>query len=94
MAMDEWTQLVQRVDTLINELRAAKAEAKKWRARAVELERLKGKDDRTILLESQYKERELERYRKERKKIITMVAKLITELEQAQLQVLEKTQNE
>jgi hypothetical protein len=89
MAMDEWTKLVQQVDTLINQLRAAKEETTKWRTRAIELERLKGSDDRSTVLTDQSKERELERFRKERKKMITMVAKLISELDQAQIRVLE-----
>jgi hypothetical protein len=90
MGIDTWTQLVKRVDMLINELRVSRAETKKWRERAVELERLKGGSDRTMVLQSQAKERELERYRRERAKIITSINKMISDLEQVQIKAMEK----
>ncbi|MCK5243282.1 hypothetical protein KAR34_12610 [bacterium] len=89
MVVDEWTKLVRHVDSLINELRVAREETKKWRAHAIELERFKNTENRAVLLENQSEARELERFRKERKKMITMVTKLIAELDQAQIQVLE-----
>ncbi len=94
MATDHWTQLVQKVDRLIFELREARQETKKWRTRAVEMERLKVKDERTDTLSTQAKERELERLRKERKKTIAMITKQIQELEKAQIQVMETRKNE
>ncbi|MBN1595072.1 hypothetical protein JW933_04010 [candidate division FCPU426 bacterium] len=89
MSADGWTQLVTRVDALIRELRNARAEAKKWKARAVELERLKSSDERPARLDLQAKERELERYRKERKKMLATITRLVDDLEQAQKRILE-----
>lgn len=94
MAADHWTQLVKKVDRLILELRKARQEAMKWRTRAVEMERLKVKDERLDTLSTQAQERELERLRKERKKTIAMIAKQIQELENAQIQVMETRKNE
>jgi hypothetical protein len=94
VAMDPWTTLVQQVDHLINALRQARQENKKWRARAMESERLKVKDDRTETLHSQALGREIERLQKERKKAITTIGRLITELEQAQAGILEQNKNE
>ena len=94
MGTNQWTLLVKKVDRLILELREARQEAKKWRTRAVELERVKVKDERSDTLSTQAQERELERLRKERKKTIVMITKLIQELEHAQIQVMETAKNE
>lgn len=94
MATDHWTQLVKKVDRLILELREARQEAKKWRTRAVEMERLKVKDERTDTLSTQARERELDRLRKDRKKTIVLITKQIQELENAQIQVMETRKNE
>lgn len=94
MGTNQWTLLVKKVDRLILELREARQEAKKWRTRAVELERVKVKDERSDTLSTQAQERELERLRKERKKTIVMITKLIQELEHAQIQVMETAKHE
>lgn len=86
MSTEAWTQLVQRVDQLISELRTARAESKRWQARAAELERLSGRDDHTGALEAQAKTRELERYQRERKKIVASITRIMAELEKAQTQ--------
>jgi|GEM_PF-5431104 len=91
---EEWTQLVQRVDLLINELRAARAEAKRWRTRAAELERLHLKDEHSLRMEDQSKERELERLRRERKKVIQTVEKVLAEIQKAEAAVMENEKHE
>lgn len=92
--MDPWTALVQQVDQLISALRHARQETTKWRARAMETERLKVKDERTETLHSQALQREIERLQKERKKAITTIGRLVAELEQAQAGILEQNKNE
>lgn len=94
MAMDPWTTLVQQIDQLISALRQSRHETKKWRARAMEAERLKMKDDRSETLHTQAMGREVERLQKERKKAITTIGRLINELEQAQAGILEQNKNE
>jgi hypothetical protein len=87
MSTQEWTRLVQQVDRLILALKQARAEATRWRARAVELEGRHLDTDRNSRLEEQAKERELERLRRERKKIIATVEKMIQDIDQVQNQV-------
>jgi DNA repair ATPase RecN len=89
MLTPEWTQLVQQVDRLIQELGHSRAEAQRWRRRATELESLHLGDDRSTRLEEQAKERELERLRKDKTKAIAVIEKMVAELEQMQAQVLE-----
>jgi chromosome segregation ATPase len=89
MSTEEWTQLVQRVDHLITELRAARAEANRWRTRVSELERLHLQDERTLTADDQTKDRELDRLRRERKKIITIIEKIVMDIEKAQSGVVE-----
>ncbi|MCD4814286.1 hypothetical protein K8S19_11415 [bacterium] len=93
MSTHEWTQLVQRVDGLINELKKARNEAAQWRTRAIELERLKDHSNHDTTLHAQAKDRELEKYRKERKKMLAMVSKLIAELDAAQNSISEQEAN-
>ena len=89
MLTQEWPQLVQQVDRLIQALAQARAEARRWRTRATELESLHLRDDRSTRLEEQTQERELERLRKDKAKTIAVVTKLVNELEQIQARVLE-----
>ncbi|MEW6515860.1 MAG: hypothetical protein AB1439_02995 [candidate division FCPU426 bacterium] len=92
--MDLWTQLIQQVDQLISALRQTREEAKKWRTRALEAERLRVKDDRAGTLQTQSLEREIERLYKERKKAIAIIGRLIGELEHAQAGIVEQIKNE
>ncbi|NTV52839.1 MAG: hypothetical protein HGA76_07505 [Candidatus Firestonebacteria bacterium] len=89
MSTQEWTQLVQQVDRLIQELAVSRAEARRWRTRATELESLHLRDERGPRLEEQARERELERLRKEKAKTISVIEKLVGDLEQIQARVLE-----
>jgi hypothetical protein len=89
MLTPEWTQLVQQVDRLIAELGSARAEARRWHSRATELESLHLRDDRSTRLEDQARERELDRLRKDKAKAITVIEKLVAELEQIQGKVLD-----
>ncbi len=84
MSTEEWTRLVQQVDRLIAELRACRTEVGRWQQRAAELERLRVKDERGTRLEEQAKDRELERLRKERKRTLTTVERLVQEIEALQ----------
>ena len=85
----EWTQLVQQVDQLIAVLRHERAEAARWRTRATELEGLRLTGNRDDKLELQAKDRELDRLRKERKKVQTVAENLLQEIEQMEQQVLQ-----
>ncbi len=89
MSTQEWTQLVQQVDRLINELKQSKAEVSHWRSRATELENLHVHANRDNRLEDQAKDRELERLRKERAKTVTMIEKILTDLDKIEAQVME-----
>lgn len=84
MSTQEWTTLVQQVDRLIAELRASRTEVGRWQQRAAELERLRIRDERGTRLEEQAKERELERLRKERKRTLATVERLVAEIEEMQ----------
>jgi hypothetical protein len=90
MSTEEWTRLVQRVDHLIIELRNARDETKRWRIRASELERLPLRDERSLVMDEQAKDRELDKLRRERKKVIAAVMKITDELEKAQITVVEQ----
>jgi hypothetical protein len=87
--MQEWTLLVQQVDRLILELKRTQAEARRWRTRALELENHQGHADREILLETQAKERELEKLKKERVKTMATLEKILADLDKVQSQVME-----
>jgi len=87
MSTEAWTQLVQQVDRLITELKAARAEAERWRKRATELDGQRLKDERGERLEEQAKDRELGRLRRERKKTLAVVEKMLQELDVIQTQV-------
>ncbi len=93
MSTEDWTRLVQRVDQLITELRIARDETKRWRLRASELERLPLRDERSLVMETQARDRDLDKLRRERKKVISSIMKITDELEKAQIQVV-KQKNE
>ena len=90
MSTQEWTHLVQLVDQLIGALRRARAEARRWRTRAVELEGTQGGDTRSQRLQEQARARELERYRRERQKINAAVEKLLEDVNDVQKRVLDQ----
>lgn len=90
MSTEEWTRLVQQVDRLIAELREARADASRWRSRATELESLRLRNERELRLEEQTKDRELERLRRERKKTISIIEKMLANLDAVQVQIQEK----
>jgi hypothetical protein len=92
MSTEEWTRLVQQVDRLIGELRACRTEVGRWQQRATELERLRVKDERGSRLEEQAKDRELERLRKERKRTLATVERLVAEIESLQQRVVGSTE--
>jgi hypothetical protein len=81
MTTEVWTRLVQQVDRLITELRHSRTEAARWRTRATELEGLRLRGEREVRLEEQAKDRELERLRRERKKSVAVIERMLTELE-------------
>lgn len=87
MPTQEWTQLVQQVDRLISALRQSRAEARRWRSRAAELEGTQVTDARGGRLAEQAKDRELERMRKERRRILAVVERMLAEVEQVQRHV-------
>jgi paraquat-inducible protein B len=89
MSTQEWTQLVQQVDRLIAELKQTKSEAQRWRMRATELESVQRRDDHTVRLEEQAKDRELERLRKERVKTVGVIERILLDLDKVEAQVLE-----
>jgi len=84
MPTKDWAKLVTYIDKLISELRNSRAEVRRWRTRATELERLSLKEERVFRVEDQAKDRELDKLRRERKKIIPLINKIIKQLEQAQ----------
>lgn len=89
MSTEEWTQLVKSVDRLIQDLKESRAQANHWRTRAAELERHQLGDNRKGRLEEQAKDRELERFRKERKKMKSTINKLLIEIEEVERKVME-----
>jgi hypothetical protein len=93
MLTQEWTLLVQQVDRLILELKRMRHEARHWRTRALELESLHGSANHDARLESQTKDRELEKLKKERTKTLATLERMLTDLETVQSQVL-KTEEE
>ncbi len=90
MSTENWTQLVQLVNQLITDLRIARDESKRWRIRASELEGMPMRDDRSLVMATQSKARELDKLRRERKKVIASIMKITDELEKAQIQVMEQ----
>ena len=94
MVAENWSQLVQQVDRLIAELRQVRSEARKWKTRAMELEGLHLKDEHGLKLESQARDRELERLRRERKKCAAALEKMLVELDQAQRRIVADAQEE
>lgn len=90
MSTEEWTLLVKRVDMLIKALKQSRLEVNHWRTKAAELERLHRGDDTPSRLELQAKDRELERLKKDRKKIKTVVVKVLEELQLAEKRILEQ----
>ncbi len=90
MSTEAWTQLVQRVDRLIAELRQTRLETKRWRARAMELEGLHLQETQPNKLAAQAQARELEKLRRERQKVLGTLDKLVAELDQVQYTIQEK----
>lgn len=95
MANLEWTQLVQRVDQLIEALNAAREETNKWRTKAAELERLYSKKEAVPLRsDSHQRDKEFERWQREKQKAIQTLSRIVSELERAHTQIVENEQNE
>ncbi len=94
MSTEDWTLLVKRVDMLINALKQARLEVTHWRTKAAEMERLHRGEQAPSRVEIQAKDRELELLKKERKKIKTVVGKVLDELQLAEKRLLERTHDE
>ena len=93
MSTEEWTLLVKRVDMLITELKQTRSQANHWRTKAAELERLYLGNDRQARLESQARDRELERLKKERKKMQSTISKILEELNMVEKHIMEKSKS-
>lgn len=94
MSSEAWTELVKKIDGLLKELKQTRNEANQWRSKVAELERLNLGNDRQTQIQQQAQERELERFKKERKKFKSTIQRLIDELNQAERRLLEKSHHE
>lgn len=90
MSAEEWPRLVQQVERLIAELKQSRAEAARWHLRATELERLNLPEQHHMKIEEQAKERELERLRREHKKAVSGVQKVLADLDRMQQLISDK----